>query len=296
MQPTLEAVGVGDCEPFKIWAHGYPYHTVRWHFHPELEIHLITATGGRVFVGDYVGEFRPGNLVMTGPNLPHNWLSDVAPGATIAERCIVLQFSQCFSQACAKTFRLPALVDLVLQSERGLEFSEQASLAVAPLMRAMLGAEPLSRPALFFNIIEHLLRDDRRRPLASIGYRSEPIVYMTQPLNHVLDHIRGNLAHELYQSELAELSGYTPSGFSRAFFRKTGMTFKDYVNRLRINQACTMLANSDRPITDVCFEVGFNNVSNFNRRFLKLMQMTPRHYRIHHQENDHPVRKAGAAA
>ena len=286
MQPTLEAVAVAEGEPFKIWAHGYPYRTVRWHFHPEIEIHLITSTSGRVFVGDYVGEFEPGNLVMTGPNLPHNWLSEIPPGNTIVERCIVLQFRSSFSDDCARTFNLPAFADLVRQSERGVEFSRAASAAVAPLMRAMLDAEPFSRPALFFGIIEQLLRDGSSRPLASIGFRSEPSIYMTQPLNHVLDHIRSNLTHELCQSELAELSGYTPSSFSRAFFRKTGMTFKDYVNRLRINQACALLTNSDRAITDVCFAVGFNNVSNFNRRFHALMQMTPRDYRVRRREND----------
>ena len=103
-EPQLEIVAVDEGAPFKIWSHGYPYRTVRWHFHPEYEIHLITATAGRVFVGDYVGQFGPNNLVMTGPNLPHNWLSDVEPGTTIAERCLVLQFTARFVEACAAAF------------------------------------------------------------------------------------------------------------------------------------------------------------------------------------------------
>ncbi|MBW4024412.1 MAG: helix-turn-helix transcriptional regulator [Proteobacteria bacterium] len=305
-QPELEIIVVDEGEPFKVWTHGYPFRTVRWHFHPELEIHLITATSGRVFVGDYIGAFAPGNLVMTGPNLPHNWLSDVAPNVTIPQRCIVLQFGAGFIETCGLLFPgldLPRLVD---ESQRGLEFSATASDAIGPLMRRMLAGDRLSRPAAFMQIIEELLRDKERRMLASVGYRVQPSVYMTQPLNHVLDHIARNLAFDLRETELAALSGYTPSAFSRAFHRQTGMTFTSYVNSLRINRACHLLTTSERLITDICFDVGFNNISNFNKRFQALTHMTPSHYRSRHRENDqhrlqpqdaersHQLRAAGA--
>ena len=285
-QPELEIVGVADSAPFKVWSHGYPYRTVRWHFHPEIEIHLITATSGRVFVGDYIGEFGPGNLVMTGPNLPHNWLSEVASGVTIPQRCIVLQFTASFIETCAAAFRSDDLRRLVSDSGRGLEFAAGTSRSVAPLMAGMLSGDVRSRPAFFMRILEQLLRDEERRLLASVGYRSEPAVYMSRPLNHVLEHIERNLACDLREGELAELSGYTPSGFSRAFHRQTGVTFTAYVNGMRINRACRMLTTSDRSITDICFEVGFNNVSNFNRRFRVVTSMTPRSYRVRHREND----------
>ena len=80
MNPDLEVVQIRRGESFKAWAHGYPFHTVRWHFHPEYELHHVVATTGRYFVGDFIGEFEPGNLVLTGPNLPHNWVSDVPAG------------------------------------------------------------------------------------------------------------------------------------------------------------------------------------------------------------------------
>ena len=75
--PELELVRVPEKQSVKIWSHGYPFRTVRWHFHPEYEIHLITATSGIRYVGDHIGTFVPGDLVMVAPNLPHNWISDV---------------------------------------------------------------------------------------------------------------------------------------------------------------------------------------------------------------------------
>ncbi|MGY3365171.1 hypothetical protein ACVWZL_002296 [Bradyrhizobium sp. GM2.4] len=77
MEPDLEVVQIRRGESFKAWSHGYPFHTVRWHFHPEYELHQVVATSGRYFVGDFIGDFEPGNLVLTGPNLPHNWVSDL---------------------------------------------------------------------------------------------------------------------------------------------------------------------------------------------------------------------------
>jgi AraC-like DNA-binding protein len=284
-QPELEIVVVDQDQPFKIWTHGYPFRTVRWHFHPEFEIHLITTTTGRAFVGDYIGTFAPGNLMMTGPNLPHNWLSDVAPGVVVPQRCIVLMFGAAFIEGCAALFPSLDLAALIEQSNRGLEFTSATSEAVAPLMRAMLEGERLSHPAIFMRILECLLRDQDRRMLASVGYRGQPSVYMIQPLNHVLDHIARNLSFDLRETELAALSGYTPSAFSRAFHRQTGMTFIAYVNSLRINRACHLLTSSDRLITDICFDVGFNNISNFNKRFHALTSMTPREYRGRHREN-----------
>jgi hypothetical protein len=98
--PDLEVVDVPRESSFKVWAHGYPYRTVRWHFHPEYEIHLVTETSGRAFIGDYISTFRPGNLVMVGPNLPHNWISDVVRGETVARRGLVLQFTRSFMDGC----------------------------------------------------------------------------------------------------------------------------------------------------------------------------------------------------
>ncbi len=92
----MEDVAIRRGESFKAWAHGYPFHTARWHFHPEYELHLVVATTGHYFVGDLIGEFEPGNLVLTGPNLPHNWVIDVPAGETVPLRGRVVQFSEEF--------------------------------------------------------------------------------------------------------------------------------------------------------------------------------------------------------
>src|ERR1700692_414189 len=133
MTPYLEVIRITPTESFTVSAHGYPFHTVRWHFHPEYEIHLVTETSGHYFVGDHIGEFRPNNLIMTGPNLPHNWVSDVPVGVTIPRRCAFLQFNQNFIESCLRTF--PELGDfkvLLEESRRGIFFSALLRRNCAP--------------------------------------------------------------------------------------------------------------------------------------------------------------------
>ena len=282
--PDLELVEVPRNGSFKVWSHGYPFRTVRWHFHPEYEIHLITATTGRSFVGDHIGTFQPGNLVLTGPNLPHNWISDIPPGTEVSQRCLVLQFTEEFASGVAALFpEMAFLKALLAEAARGVEFTLQTGRAARPIMDELLAAAGGRRLELLFALLSLLQADRGRRPLASAGYRPVSAETMNQPLNHVLAHISRNLGHDLREADLASLSGYSPSAFCRAFQRHTGMTFVSYVNGLRIGRACELLVGSQRRITDICFEVGFSNLSNFNRQFLAQKSMPPSAFRNHHR-------------
>jgi hypothetical protein len=82
MSPDLELVHTRQDESFRAWVHDYPHTVAKWHFHPEYEVHVITASSGKFFVGDCIDDFGPGNLVLTGPNLPHNWVSNLGAGST----------------------------------------------------------------------------------------------------------------------------------------------------------------------------------------------------------------------
>jgi AraC-like DNA-binding protein len=281
--PDLELVEVPRGGAFKVWSHGYPFRTVRWHFHPEYELHLITATTGRMFVGDYIGAFAPGNLVLTGPNLPHNWISDIPAGTEVSERCLVLQFTAAFACGIGALFpEMGPLDGLLAAASRGLQFTPATGNAARPIMDELLVAAGPRRLELLFALLG-LLQDDRgRRQLASAGYRPELAGNLEQPLNYALAHISRNLGNDLRESDLAALCGYSRSGFSRAFQRHTGLNFVTYVNSLRIARACELLTSGARRIVDICFEVGFSNLSNFNRQFLAQKSMAPSAYRNHH--------------
>jgi AraC-like DNA-binding protein len=281
MEPDLEVVQIRRGESFTAWSHGYPYHTVRWHFHPEYELHLVVETTGRYFIGDFIGEFEPGNLVLTGPNLPHNWVSNVIAGATIPLRGRVIQFTECFIGDAIKLLpELGALSPLLESSRRGLMFPSATARKIAPLLTEIMDAQGVRRIELFMAVASILSRSKDTCMLASPSYIPDPSGYMSAGTNKALAYIRENLTHPFEESDLAAIAGRSTGSFSRGFRKHTGMSLVQYVKRLRINLACQILMSNERAsITDICFDVGFNNLSNFNRQFLAEKGMPPSRFR-----------------
>jgi len=281
VQPDLELVRISETESFKAWEHGYPFHTVRWHFHPEYELHLVCATSGRYFIGDYIGQFAPGNLVLVGPNLPHNWVSEVAEETTVPLRSRVMQFTEEFISRTISCFpELASTRKIFERSSAGVLFSSEISYRVADMMRRIISATGTERVALFLGIIAALEQDRGAQTLTSPHYLPDPSGFMSTGINAVLAHINDNLTDELDEATLARLAGVTPSTLSRSFRRHTGQSLTKYVNRLRVTLACQLLMSSDfGTVTDVCYASGFNNVSNFNRQFLSLRGVTPTQFR-----------------
>lgn len=271
-------------ESFRAWTHGYPFKTVKWHFHPEYEIHLITATTGQAFVGDHVGRFAPGNLTFLGPNLPHNWISEVAPGESVPQRCLVLQFGEEFITGCMTAFpELRQIRPLLAESTGGLEYAAGAGEAAMAPMTALLTAHGPSRLELFFGLMRLLVASPRRR-LSSPQYRPGDGDTVHRALEHVLLHIERNSHANIRESDMAALSGYTQSSFARAFRRLTGRSFTHYVNEKRIARSCDLLLHCEDSITAICFAVGFNNISNFNRQFLHHRGLAPSAWRRAHRQ------------
>lgn len=281
MEPDLELVQIRPGESFAAWSHGYPFRTVRWHFHPEYELHQVVVSGGRYFVGDFIGEFEPGNLVLTGPNLPHNWISDIPKGTSIPLRGRIVQFTEQFIADMQKVLpELGALEPLLERSRRGVVFPRETSREVAPLLSELMNAQGVRRIELFLLIFGTLSRAQDAVSLASANYLPDPSGYMSAGINKALAFIRANLTQPFGEADLAAIAGQSTSAFSRTFRRHTGMSLVQYVKRLRINLACQILMSDEQaPITDICFEVGFNNLSNFNRQFLAEKGMTPSRFR-----------------
>ena len=294
MGPDLELIQIRPGESFAVRSHGYPYHTVRWHFHPEFELHQIVETKGRYFVGDFIGEFDRGNLILTGPNLPHNWVSDVPAGQVVPLRCRFIQFDQEFIERTAQTFpEMNVISPLLTLSRRGVLFSQSTSRKIFPLLAEITGAHGVRRIELFMAIMDALSRETEPRVLASESYLPDPSGYLSTGMNRALAYIRENLTQPFSESDLAAIAHQTPSAFSRSFRKHTGMSLLQYIRRLRINLACQMLMSDERAqISDICFEVGFNNLSNFNRQFLAEKSMPPSQFRRLVTENFTPARAA----
>ncbi len=141
MQPDLELVHIRKGESFAAWQHGYPFRTSAGTSIRKYEIHLVVATSGKFYIGDHVGEFGPGQLIMTGPNLPQNWISDIRPGQIVPcphQGHPVPRKLQSRPPAGHSPTRIrPHLLE---RSRRGLLFDDDTSRAVMPLMGKLIDA------------------------------------------------------------------------------------------------------------------------------------------------------------
>jgi len=167
---------------------------------------------------------------------------------------------------------------LLERARHGIEFFGLGDRAEAH-WRAIKGTRGLGRLAAFTALMSDLAHCTDYRLLSSVQMQSVDSPDQSDQINLIVNRLTEDVAHPFSASELASELGMSESRFSRFFRKATGNTFTDFVNRVRVNRACQLLMDTDRLVTHICYEVGFNNVANFNRRFLEIKGMTPSEFR-----------------
>jgi AraC-like DNA-binding protein len=267
------------CRSFKMAA--FPF---RWHFHPEVELTLILRGRGRRFVGDDISRFAERDLVLLGSNLPHTWESDSRARQAGECRSIVIQFRPDFlGGALGKpTGEFGAIADLLQRARRGLHFDARGRESAARAMQEMQSLPPLRRLTLLLEILDTLARDRRARPISSAGFHPAVAWKDQKRVTQVCGFLNSQFTRPIKLAEAADLAGLSDSAFARFFQRATGKQFTAYLSELRVGRACELMIETERKIAMIALESGFENLSHFNRTFLRAKGMTPREFRAAH--------------
>ncbi|PTT70423.1 AraC family transcriptional regulator [Arthrobacter sp. HMWF013] len=262
--------------------HSYPSPVARWNYHPEYEIHLIRKGTGKFIVGDHIGTFEAGHVSIVGPGLPHDWVSDLEPGEVLEGRDVVIQFDgKWVEQTASLVPEMAEIKPLLEQSARGIEFlgrSAESASAAIEAMGTTTGLQRLEHLFALFGILAAAPQEERRY-LADEWFRPQLDGQAAAVVDIVLEYVFSNHAGSVTMAGAAALVGMPEPTFSKYFNRATGQNFSDLVRKLRLAHARRLLERSDKPISDICYEVGFSNLSNFNRHFLNDAGETPRQYR-----------------
>ncbi|AZF15843.1 AraC family transcriptional regulator [Pseudomonas sp. R3-18-08] len=267
---------------FRWFEHDYPIELARWNHHPEFEIHLIRHGSGKLVAGDYIGAFSAGHVALIGPDLPHDWIGDLAPGECLSGRDVVLQFDGAALLALRKALpELGNLQPLFEHARRGLEFTGETAVHAARLMEAIGSAQGLQRLILFLQLLDTLKNAPPRqfKVLASPRYAPTLDPRSAERINKAFAYLMRELGGEVRVSDIARQLDMSEPGFSRFFKRTTGHGFIELMRKFRVQRACRLLLQSDMSVADICFEVGYANLSNFNRHFRIEMNQTPSEYR-----------------
>ncbi|MEX0310162.1 MAG: helix-turn-helix domain-containing protein [Tateyamaria sp.] len=280
LTPELEFVDRAT-ESIRYLEHGWPTDLCRWHSHEEYELHLIVDTHGKAFVGDYIGEFGPGALFLTGPNLPHNWITDeIGESAPVPLRDMLVQFNGENIDAMKDAFpEFRALDDMLHRSVGGIEFLDFDPSAARMHFAAIRDAKGADRILKFLNLLLAVNQHPHQKRLSDHNVAFLDFQTKTSGIADVVDHITTHFADDISVEQAADMAHMSATAFSRNFQKVTGSRFTEFVTKVRIGQACSMLQGTDEKIATICHEVGFRNLANFNRHFLKVKDMTPSAYR-----------------
>lgn len=279
-RPVYEYVMTEASRSFLWRCDDYPWERNVWNIHPEYEIHLIRNAAGVALVGDHIGPFEPGYLTIVGSGLPHDWVTATQPGEVIRGRDIVVQFDP--ERVRRAAGMLPELADVepfLTLALRGLAFHGETRRQGAEIVEAMGQTHGLDRLALLLRLLHVLATSTEYEVLSSAGFTPNLDPATLDIVQRVLIHVFENFTTDVKLADLADIAGMSESAFSRFFKKNSGNSFTDHLTRLRINQACKLLADSEMSVTDICFEVGYANISNFNRNFRNQRGVTPSAYR-----------------
>lgn len=278
--PVYEPIIPSATECFVWRTDDYPLSWSVWNSHPECEIHLIRNAGGTCHIGDYIGSFGPGDLFIVGRGLPHNWVTPLRAGERVAARDVILQFDE--ERILETTNAMPEVAGLkafLLLARRGIAFHGETREKGAYLMEAIGKTRGLERLSLFFALLHGLSTSSTYSLLSSTGFAAQAKTVPDPSVRDVLTWMAANYHSKVRLPQAAAMVGMTETSFSRFFKRNTGTTFTHYLSELRIAKACELLIRTDLSVTSISAEVGYENMSNFNRSFRKSRRITPATYR-----------------
>ena len=235
-------------------------------------------------MGDNICDYHNGDLVLLGPNLPHTWQSAPSVPAGSKNRAYVIQFGPHFTGSdifqCAE---LRYVHRLLSRSAHGLTFSGSVKDAASEQIKGLRNLSGVRRLTGLLELLDLLARSRKVAAISSPGFIPSLHKEHHRLIDRVFQYISDHFREGISQKEVAQFIGKNPAVFS-SFFKKTvGVTFIKYVNNLRISHACQLLIDSELSVLEICHRSGFNNLSNFNRRFLQEKQLSPRKFRAEHQ-------------
>ena len=264
-----------------------------WHFHPEYELTAILESRGRRLVGDSIERYGSGDLVLLGPNLPHAWRSEDRPARRARRRrrgeplhrAIVIQFDErLLGEGFLRAPELEPVASVLARAARGLAIGGRTRDEVVRRMISMRRLAPYDRLLELLKVLGAIAAGGRDlRPLSRAAISAAEGRGRGR-IHRVLAWLHERYTGPVTQAAAAAQAGMTPSGFSRFFRRAAGTTYTGHLSGLRVAHAADLLRETDLPVLEVSLRSGFANLSNFNRRFLRLKGMTPREFRARASE------------
>ena len=253
-----------------------------FHQHQEIQLTLIEESTGTLFLDDYVGEFRPGNIFIIGANVPHVFKNDKLYYDIDNHehaRSISIYFKE--DLLGKDFFQMPEawkIRDFIGKTKRCLKFVPSTYPKLFPLVQSLIQSKDTDRIINFFLILK-MLSEEEFSYLTHQNLNRSVDDTEGKRLNNIFQFTMNEFAREISIEEVAEIANLTRTSFCRYFKKRTRKTYIDFLLQVRISHACNLLLKHDLTIAEISELCGFNNISNFNRQFKKIKALSPTEFR-----------------
>ncbi|MDX1326105.1 MAG: AraC family transcriptional regulator [Arenibacter sp.] len=272
---------------FTVAHNSFPHFLKVWHYHPELELVYIVRSTGTRFIGDGIEKFEEGELVLLGKNLPHMWLNDEVyfeEDSNLMSEAIAVHFREDFlGMDFLNAMEMKPIAQLIKRADQGIKFVGVEDTVLSKV-KELSELDPFHKTIGLLEVLHQLAIHEEYQLLSSPGFLNSFNKTDNKTLDEIYEFIFKNFNQPIGSKDVAEVAKMNPSAFSRFFKRIHRKTFTRYLNEIRIGYACKLLIENRDNITPVCYESGFNNISNFNRHFKSIVGMSPSEYvKLHTQ-------------
>lgn len=260
-----------------------PYFDINWHFHSEYQLFVVLKGEGTRFIGDHIQRFQAGDMVLTGPNLPHLWRSDQIyfqdqPG--LKTHGIVIYFSDQFlNNAVFDLEEFRSIAHVLQTSASGVGIIGDTQKIIQKRMKSLLEKEGVGSIIQLLEILEIIAGSSDCQLIADPTYVNLHKDSERDRMSLVYELVMNGFTNKITLKEAADLCNLSESAFSRYFKSRANQSFSSFLSQVRIHQACKLLQEENLNISQTCFDSGFFTLSNFNRQFKERMGKTPLEYR-----------------
>lgn len=277
MKPFTQKLPLSENTSFVARTYKTPNFETDWHQHIEYELVLFTEGMGLSFVGNYVGEFKVGDIFLLGADLPHTFQKQ---RKDMIGNSVVIQFRGDFwGEQFLELPESASVKQLLLLSSRGLKI--KASAATRNLARLITDLEYTIGLKRVLKLCECLIEIEQIKNIEvlsthDIQHKNEKD---RERIDKIIQHTINSFNKNITLDEVAALINMSVSSFCRYFKNSTKKTYINFLNEVRIGHACKLLVNTKLSVINICYESGFGTVANFNKQFLQNKRVTPSQYR-----------------
>ncbi|SHG00946.1 transcriptional regulator, AraC family [Flavobacterium fluvii] len=254
-----------------------------FHSHPEFELVYILESHGKRIIGNSVESFESGDMVFLGDDIPHVWLNDEVfykETNSLKAKAVVVYFSRdLFGNSFYELPEAQEVKKFLSQAIKGVAITGQTNVLIAKKMKTLLKKKGFEVIMGLIEILFLLSKSKDLRYINDNSYVSVSDDNKNDRLAEVFQYVKSNYKEEISLDEIAKIANLTPTSFCRMFKAKTKKPFVEYLNEIRVSNACKYLIETDLGISEIAYQCGYKTASNFNKLFKKLMGTTPKEYR-----------------